>query len=76
MSVMEMRAVAVLDKPKFKFPSISVAWTMMVYWETFCKRKRWKKFVNSEKSLLFLLFRGNTLLSEAILRHSLQIYML
>lgn len=31
MSVMEIRAVAVLDKPKFKLPSMSVAWTMMVY---------------------------------------------
>lgn len=38
MSVMEIRAVAVLDKPKFKLPSMSVAWTMMVYWDTFCKK--------------------------------------
>lgn len=35
MSVMLMRAVAVLDKPKLRFPSMSVAWTMMVYWDTF-----------------------------------------
>lgn len=37
MSVMLISAVAVLDKPKFRFPSMSVAWTMMVYWETFCR---------------------------------------
>ncbi len=43
MSVMLMRAVAVLDKPKFKLPSMSVAWTMMVYWETFCWKKRQKR---------------------------------
>lgn len=42
MSVMEMRAVAVLDKPKFKLPSMSVAWTMMVYWDTFCKKNQKK----------------------------------
>lgn len=35
MSVMLMRAVAVLDKPKLRLPSMSVAWTMMVYWDTF-----------------------------------------
>lgn len=39
MSVMLIRAVAVLDKPKFKLPSMSVAWTMMVYWDTFCMKK-------------------------------------
>lgn len=39
MSVMLIRAVAVLDKPKFKLPSMSVAWTMMVYWDTFCEKK-------------------------------------
>lgn len=38
MSVMLINAVAVLDKPKFRFPSMSVAWTMMVYWDTFCRR--------------------------------------
>lgn len=35
MSLMLMRAVAVLDKPKLRLPSMSVAWTMMVYWDTF-----------------------------------------
>lgn len=39
MSVMEMRAVAVLESPKFKLPSMSVAWMMMVYWDTFCEQK-------------------------------------
>lgn len=43
MSVMLMRAVAVLDKPKFKLPSMSVAWTMMVYWDTFCKEAEKEK---------------------------------
>lgn len=38
MSVTVMMAVAVLERPKFKFPSMSVACTMMVYWETFCGR--------------------------------------
>lgn len=40
MSVMEIRAVAVLDKPKFKLPSMSVAWTMMVYSDTFCRERQ------------------------------------
>lgn len=35
MSVTEMMAVAVLDRPKFRLPSMSVAWTMMLYWDTF-----------------------------------------
>lgn len=39
MSVMEISAVAVLDKPKFKLPSMSVAWTIIVYWETFWREK-------------------------------------
>lgn len=39
MSVMLISAVAVLDKPKFKLPSMSVAWMMMVYWDTFCRKK-------------------------------------
>ena len=43
MSVMEIRAVAVLDKPKFKLPSMSVAWTMMVYCDTFCKKETEKE---------------------------------
>lgn len=43
MSVMLIRAVAVLDKPKFKLPSMSVAWTMMVYWDTFCKQTQKKR---------------------------------
>lgn len=38
MSVTVMMAVAVLDRPKFRLPSMSVACTMMVYWETFCGR--------------------------------------
>lgn len=38
MSVTVMMAVAVLERPKFRFPSMSVACTMMVYWETFCGR--------------------------------------
>lgn len=46
MSVMLISAVAVLDKPKFRLPSMSVAWTMMVYWETFCK---WGKYRGTEK---------------------------
>lgn len=37
MSVIDMRAVAVLESPKLRFPSISVAWTMMVYCDTFCE---------------------------------------
>lgn len=36
MSVIVMMAVAVLERPKFRFPSMSVACTMMVYWGTFC----------------------------------------
>lgn len=36
MSVTVMMAVAVLERPKFRLPSMSVACTMMVYWETFC----------------------------------------
>lgn len=36
-SVTEMMAVAVLDRPKFRLPSMSVAWTMMLYWDTFYK---------------------------------------
>ena len=35
-----MRAVAVLERPKFRFPSMSVAWTMSVYWDTFCMGER------------------------------------
>lgn len=38
MSVTVMMAVAVFERPKFRFPSMSVACTMMVYWETFCRR--------------------------------------
>lgn len=38
MSVTVMMAVAVLERPKFRFPSMSVACTMMVYWETFWGR--------------------------------------
>lgn len=38
MSVTVMMAVAVLERPKFRLPSMSVACTMMVYWETFCGR--------------------------------------
>lgn len=38
MSLMLMRAVAVLDKPKLRLPSMSVAWTMIVYWDTFWKQ--------------------------------------
>lgn len=30
-----MIAVAVLDKPYVGFPSISVAWIIRVYWDTF-----------------------------------------
>lgn len=33
-----MMAVAVFERPKFRLPSMSVACTMMVYWETFCGR--------------------------------------
>lgn len=40
MSVTVMMAVAVLERPKFRLPSMSVACTMMVYWDTFCKRKK------------------------------------
>lgn len=40
MSVTVMMAVAVLERPKFRFPSMSVACTMMVYWDTFCKRQK------------------------------------
>ena len=40
MSVTVMMAVAVLDRPKFKLPSMSVACTMIVYWDTFCKRQK------------------------------------
>lgn len=40
MSVTVMMAVAVLERPKFRLPSMSVACTMMVYWETFCGRCR------------------------------------
>lgn len=38
MSVTVMMAVAVLERPKFRLPSMSVACTMMVYWDTFCGR--------------------------------------
>lgn len=34
-SVTVMMAVAVLERPKLRFPSMSVACTMMVYWDTF-----------------------------------------
>lgn len=40
MSVMDMSAVAVLESPKFRLPSMSVAWTIMVYCDTFCEQKR------------------------------------
>lgn len=43
MSVMLMRAVAVFDSPKFRLPSMSVAWTMMVYWDTFCIENKRQK---------------------------------
>lgn len=43
MSVTVMMAVAVLERPKFRLPSMSVACTMMVYWDTFCKRKKKKR---------------------------------
>lgn len=43
MSVTVMMAVAVLERPKFRLPSMSVACTMMVYWDTFCKRQKQKK---------------------------------
>lgn len=36
MSLTEMMAVAVLERPKFRLPSMSVACTMMVYCGTFC----------------------------------------
>lgn len=39
MSVTVMMAVAVLERPKFRLPSMSVACTMMVYCETFCGEK-------------------------------------
>lgn len=39
MSVTVMMAVAVLERPKFRLPSMSVACTMMVYWDTFCIKK-------------------------------------
>lgn len=39
MSVTVMMAVAVLERPKFRLPSMSVACTIMVYWDTFCKRQ-------------------------------------
>ena len=42
MSVTVMMAVAVLERPKFRLPSISVACTMMVYWDTFCERQKQK----------------------------------
>lgn len=40
MSVTVMMAVAVLDRPKFRFPSMSVACTIIVYWDTFCEMQR------------------------------------
>lgn len=40
MSVTVMMAVAVLERPKFRLPSMSVACTMMLYWETFCGRRK------------------------------------
>lgn len=42
MSVTVMMAVAVFERPKFRLPSMSVACTMMVYWDTFCKREKQK----------------------------------
>lgn len=61
MSVTVMMAVAVLERPKFRFPSISVACTMTVYWDTFCTKakngKRKKKecvVIHLQKSFLFL----------------------
>lgn len=43
MSVTVMMAVAVLERPKFRLPSMSVACTMMVYWDTFCKKAETEK---------------------------------
>ncbi|TNN37296.1 hypothetical protein EYF80_052536 [Liparis tanakae] len=43
MSVTVMMAVAVLERPKFRLPSMSVACTMMVYWDTFCGKKENKR---------------------------------
>lgn len=40
MSVTVMMAVAVLERPKLRLPSMSVACTMMVYWETFYRRSK------------------------------------
>lgn len=37
MSLTVMMAVAVLERPKFRLPSMSVACTIIVYWDTFCK---------------------------------------
>lgn len=54
MSVMLISAVAVLDKPKFRFPSMSVAWTMMVYWDTFCRRIKIKTHEENYFGLLGL----------------------
>ncbi len=49
MSVTVMMAVAVLERPKFRLPSMSVACTMMVYCDTFCK-----KIEESECSVIHL----------------------
>lgn len=58
MSVTVMMAVAVLERPKFRLPSMSVACTMMVYWDTFCERKKQKtnSVQSSAKSSLFIEF--------------------
>lgn len=47
MSVTVMMAVAVLERPKFRLPSMSVACTIMVYWDTFCKGKKKQNSVSS-----------------------------
>lgn len=40
MSVTVIMAVAVLERPKFRLPSMSVACTIIVYWDTFCEGEK------------------------------------
>lgn len=56
MSVTVIMAVAVLESPKFRLPSMSVACTMIVYWDTFCKKSEKNRLCSylSAKSFLFL----------------------